>query len=68
MITGVGGWLGALIIGLLLYYLGPLAPHPIGHILRVVGIVFLVVAVVLLILWLVTLLTGAAVIGAAVLL
>lgn len=68
MITGIGGWIGFLVVGLICYLVAPHVPHPFSAILRIVGIVLLVVAVILLILWLVGLLTGAAVIGAAVLL
>ncbi len=63
--TSLGGWIGALIVGLLLYYVGPLAPGKIGEVLWRVGIVFLIVAVILLVLWLVGLVTGSAVVGMA---
>lgn len=63
MVTGLGGWIAALVVGLICYLVSPHTPHPVSAVLRIIGIVCLVVAVVLFALWLIGLLTGSAVVG-----
>lgn len=58
MIGGLGGWVAALIIGLICYLVAPHVPPPASTILRIIGIVLLVVALVLFLIWIVGLLTG----------
>lgn len=61
----IGGWVGALIVGVVLLLIAPYIPEPGGRICRIIGIVLCVVAVVLFLLWLVNALTGATVVGLA---
>jgi hypothetical protein len=49
---GIGGWLAALIIGVLLLVLGPRAPQPVDLICRVLGWILVIAGVVLFVLWL----------------
>jgi hypothetical protein len=57
----LGGWIAALIIGVILLVVAPHVPPPGGKIMRIIGIVLCVVAAVLFVLWLVGVLTGATV-------
>ncbi len=63
----IGGWIGALIVGLILVLVAPHVPPPGGVICRIIGTVLLVVALVLFILWLLATLGVTSGIGAAVL-
>lgn len=63
----IGGWIGALIVGLILVMISPHVPHPAGVICRIIGWVLLVVALILFVLWLLALLGVTAGLGAALL-
>lgn len=63
----IGGWIGALIVGLILVMISPHVPHPAGVICRIIGWVLLVVALILFIFWLLALLGVTAGLGAALL-
>lgn len=62
----IGGWIAALVVGLILVLISPHVPHPAGVICRIIGWVLLVVALILFVLWLLALLGVASGIGAAV--
>ncbi len=64
----IGGWIAALIVGLILVLISPHVPHPVSVICRVIGWVLLVLALILFIFWLLALLGVTTGIGAAVLL
>lgn len=54
----LGGWIAALILGIVLVLVAPMVPPPGGRIVKIIGIVLLVVALILFVLWLVGLLAG----------
>lgn len=60
----LGGWIGALIVGVVLVAISPHVPHPAGVICRIIGWVFLLVALLLFIFWLLALLGVATAVGA----
>lgn len=63
----VGGWIAALVVGLILVMISPHVPHPAGVICRIIGWVLLIVALILFIFWLLALLGVATAVGAVVL-
>jgi hypothetical protein len=62
----LGGWIGALVVGIVLVMISPHVPHPAGIICRIIGWVLLIVALILFLLWLLALLGVMTAVGAAV--
>lgn len=62
---GIGGWIAALIIGVVLLVVAPHVPPPASRIMHIIGIVLLVIALVLFILWLLGAVLGVAALNAA---